>query len=289
MRPLAFLAPIVTAHSVLFARETIIPVRPFVALWAVVLLLLPAASSARPLVIGSDAVHDVLAELSEEGWPVPEADVYPVVSGRVSLGAISTTGNTESQSIDGTAEIQFEYPKWRHTARATAYRTTEGDTVTGERYSGVLQTDYKLTLRSYAFANAGYVRDHFGAFERRVTASIGLGRRMVATATTDLDLEAGLGRRVQEPAGSDEEQWDTIVRLRGLLEWDFSDNSTFSQELQVEAGELNTYAESVTAVKSKLIGALSLRVSYTVQHNTDVPASTENTDTVTSIGLEYAF
>lgn len=253
------------------------------------LLGLPATVQARPLVIGSDAVYDVLAELSEKGWSVPEAEAYPVVSGRVSLGAMSTSGNTESQSIDGTAEVQLEYPKWRHTGRVTAYRTTEGDTVTGERYSGVLQTDYKLTLRSYAFVNGGYTRDRFGAFERRVTASIGLGRRVVQTPSTEFDLEAGLGRRVQQPSGSEQEQWDTIIRLRGVLDWSFSDNGTFSQELQVEAGDLNTYAESVTSVKSKLVGALSLRLSYTVQHNTDVPAGTENTDTVTSVALEYGF
>lgn len=256
---------------------------------AAALLLLPNASVARPLVIGSDAVHDVLAELNEEGWPVPEAEVYPVVSGRISLGAISTSGNSESESIDGTFEVRADYPEWRHTARVTAYRTSEGGTVTGERYAGAVQTDYKLTLRSYAFANGGYARDHFGAFERRVTASIGLGRRVVQTPITEFDLEAGLGRRVQQPAGPDGEQWDTIVRLRGLLEWSFSDNGTFSQEVQVESGELNTYAESATSVKSKLVGALSLRLSYTVQHNTDVPAASENTDTVTSVALEYAF
>ncbi len=118
---------------------------------------------------------------------------------------------------------------------------------------------------------------------------MGLGRRVVQTPSTEFDLEAGLGRRVQHPAGSDRVQWDTIVRLRGLLDWSFSDNGAFSQELQVESGDLNTYAESVTSVKSKLVGALSLRLSYTVQHNTDVPVGTENTDKMTSVALEYAF
>lgn len=256
---------------------------------AAVLLGLPTVLQARPRVIGSDAVHDVLAELKRQGWAIPEAEVYPVVSGRISLGAISTSGNTESESIDGSFELRADYPKWRHTARLTAYRTSDGGTVTGERYAGAVQTDYKLTLRSYAFANGGYARDHFGAFERRVTASAGLGRRVVQTPSTELDLEAGLGRRVQQPADSEERQWDTIVRLRGLLGWSFSDNGTFTQELQGEAGELDTYTESVTSVKSKLVGALSLRLSYTVQHNTDVPADTENTDKVTSVALEYAF
>jgi putative salt-induced outer membrane protein len=94
---------------------------------------------------------------------------------------------------------------------------------------------------------------------------------------------------VQPPAGAEAEQWDTIIRLRGLLEWAFSDDGTFSQEVQVESGELNTYMESVTSLKSQLIGSLALRLSYTIQHNSDVPVATENTDRVTSVALEYAF
>ena len=60
-------------------------------------------------------------------------------------------------------------------------------------------------------------------------------------------------------------------------------------DLKVEAGSDNTYLESVTAVKSTLVGNLALVASYTVKHNTDVPALTEKTDTYTALSLEYAF
>jgi putative salt-induced outer membrane protein len=57
----------------------------------------------------------------------------------------------------------------------------------------------------------------------------------------------------------------------------------------VEAGSENTYFESVTALKARLVGDLALVASYTVKHNTDVPALTEKTDTYTALSLEYAF
>lgn len=256
-----------------------------VAAW---LSLLPA-QYAHALGIGSDAVRDVLDELRKQQSEVSEWDAFPLVSGRISLGVIATSGNTESESVDGTFEVRADYPEWRHTAQVSAYRHAEDAGVTGERYAGVVQSDFKLTSRSYVFANGGYARDRFGGYERRATASVGLGQRVIQTPSAEFDLEAGLGRRVQEPADSDEREWDTIVRLRGRLEWSFSDSGSFGQELQVETGRVNSHTESVTSVKSKLAGALSLRMSYTVQHDTEVPAGTENTDKVTSMALEYAF
>ena len=71
--------------------------------------------------------------------------------------------------------------------------------------------------------------------------------------------------------------------------WQISDTSDFRQELLIEAGDENTYMESVTKLSARLIGNLALVASYTVKHNSDVPPLTEETDTFTAISLEYAF
>mgnify|MGYP001817612450 FL=1 len=71
--------------------------------------------------------------------------------------------------------------------------------------------------------------------------------------------------------------------------WLFSETAEFRQDLTAEGGEENTYIESVTAVSAKLLGDLALVASYTIKHNTDVPALTEKTDTYTALSLEYAF
>lgn len=214
---------------------------------------------------------------------------YPAISGNFSLGAIATSGNTESESANAELEAALEYAVWRHRVRASGYRASEEGETTAERYAAGVQSDYKFSARSYLFASARYERDEFGAFERRASVAAGVGRRFLDNERWLLELEAGAGRRVQEPAGSGTRERETIGRFRGGLRWSFAEGAALRQDVQVESGDSNTYTESVTALTSKLAGAWSLRVAYTVQHNSDVPAGTENTDTITAVSLEYGF
>jgi len=47
--------------------------------------------------------------------------------------------------------------------------------------------------------------------------------------------------------------------------------------------------ESVSAVRANLVGDFALVVSYTIKHNTDVPPTSENTDKLSAVSIEYKF
>ena len=213
----------------------------------------------------------------------------PQLSGSVSAGALVTSGNTESESANLEVDAELEYAAWRHALRVSGYHAAEEGQTTAEQYAFGLQSNYAFSERSYLFGSAVYARDRFGAFERRASLAAGLGRRFLDTARLRLDLEAGAGRRMQDPAGTDDSETEAIGRFRGDFRWSFSASGTFSQEVSVESGDSNTYTESISAVKSSLAGPFALRVAYTIQHNSDVPADAENTDTITSLSLQYEF
>ncbi|WP_067562801.1 DUF481 domain-containing protein [Halofilum ochraceum] len=234
---------------------------------------------ATPVFADEDAAGDGSAETPE----------YPEVSGNVTLGLFSASGNTESESVKLDVETEVEYDKWRHTAAVNGYQASEDGEESAERYAGRLQSDYRITERTYLFVVGRYERDRFGAFDRRASLASGLGRRFIETEDVELDLEVGAGRRVAEPDGTNEREYDTIGVLRGDFDWQLSEVSEFSQELQVESGEENTSTSSVSAIRSKFAGNLSWVLSYTIEHNSDVPAGTEKTDRFTAVSLQYGF
>jgi putative salt-induced outer membrane protein len=83
---------------------------------------------------------------------------------------------------------------------------------------------------------------------------------------------------------------DDLIFRGGLdYKWVFSETADFSQVFVVEAGDINTYIESVSALRARLVGTLALVASYTVRNNSDVPIGTEETDTFTALSLEYVF
>ena len=118
--------------------------------------------------------------------------------------------------------------------------------------------------------------------------SIGYGRRLIHGDKHQLNAEIGAGARQSETQLGVTE--DETVFSGGLYyKWQFSETAEFRQDLSAEAGDENTYVESVTAISAKLLGDLALVASYTVKHNTDVPVGSEKTDTFTAISIEYAF
>jgi putative salt-induced outer membrane protein len=240
------------------------------------------------------ALVPMVAQAEQAGEDQPTADEQaseslPQISGDASLGALSSSGNTESESFNFGVEAEIAYAVWRHAVELAGYQASEDDETSAERYSAEAQSDYKFTLRNYLFVNANYLKDRFGAFEEQYAASIGVGRRFVDSQTVRLDLEIGAGRGVNDPQGPEEAFSESIGRFSGDLDWQFTEGVALTQSLDVESGDSNTYTESVTALKSRLTSAWSLRLSYTIQNNTEVGDDEEHTDRISTISLAYSF
>ncbi len=73
------------------------------------------------------------------------------------------------------------------------------------------------------------------------------------------------------------------------MTWQLSENAEFSQSLTVEKGESNTLTESVTALKSTIVGNLGMSLKINITRNSNVPPGSANTDSLTSVNLVYNF
>lgn len=91
------------------------------------------------------------------------------------------------------------------------------------------------------------------------------------------------------PKGIADKESEAIFLLTAAFDRVLTDTTIFEGDWRVESGSDNTFLQSELAVKVAIMQALSMRVAYTVKHNTDVPARTEKTDMLTSVGLNYSF
>ncbi len=57
----------------------------------------------------------------------------------------------------------------------------------------------------------------------------------------------------------------------------------------METGADQTVTKSVSSVKAQVIGALSMKAAFTLEHTSSVPAKTEKTDTETALTMVYSF
>lgn len=213
----------------------------------------------------------------EEGW-----------SGSATLGYLATSGNTENSNLNSALEVNYVTASWVHTFDARAINATESGTTTAEAYQAGWKSEWQLSDRDFLFGRLRWNKDRFSAYERQFSQTVGYGRRVIDTDAHRLNVEVGAGARQSDRADGATE--DEII-LRGALDytWVLSETAEFRQDLGVEAGDTNTYIESVTALTAQLIGRLALVASYTIRHNTDVVPATEKTDTFSALSLEYRF
>jgi len=215
-------------------------------------------------------------------------------SGKVAFGYLGVSGNTETETINFSTEINYDLQRWHHTLLATAFGSSSEDDDTGENettseaYKASYKVKYDLTERTYVFGFLDYNKDRFSGYDKQTYESIGLGRRILNTERHKLSGEIGAGARqsdLRDGMNADEAIGFTSVEY----DWKISENADFMQKISVFSGSDNTYVESISELKAGIIGDLALALSYTVKRNSDVPAGSDKTDTYTAISLEYAF
>ena len=209
-------------------------------------------------------------------------------SGSAKLGYLATSGNTENSSLNTGVNVAYTKGLWTHEALLAAIYSDESGATTAEAYDAGWKSTRNVTDQDFLFGQLDWRKDRFGAFDTQFAQSVGYGRRLVNTDKHSLNGEIGAGARQSETRDGVDVN-ETIFRGALRYRWTLSETSEFRQDLSVEAGEDNTFSESVTALSARVVGGISLVASFTVRNNSDVPVDTEKTDTYTALSLEYAF
>jgi putative salt-induced outer membrane protein len=237
--------------------------------WIVVATLIVAA----PVL-----AHEVEEEAGPEGpW-----------SGAARLGYLGTSGNTETTNMSAAFEVQYALEKWTHNFDAAAIKASTDKDTTAEAYVAGWKSERVLTEASFLFGRLNWRKDRFSGYDQQFSQTVGYGHRFIDTDKHSLNGELGFGARQSDLANGTSES-ETILTGGLYYKWALSENSEFTQDLLVEAGDKNTYTMSRTAIAATLVGDLALVASYTIKNNSDVPLGTEKTDTFTAISVEYSF
>jgi putative salt-induced outer membrane protein len=209
-------------------------------------------------------------------------------SGKASLGYLATSGNTENSTLNTGFDVAYAVGKWTHEFGAAAINASESSVTTAESYDAGWKSERKIGDKDFLFGRLDWRKTRFGAFDTQFSQTVGYGRTIIDRDKHKLNGEIGGGAR-QSDAQDGTTQSESIVRGGLYYKWLFSETAEFTQDLTAEVGQDNTYSESVTAIKSRLLGDLALVASYTIRRNSDVPPLVEKTDTYTAISLEYSF
>ncbi|MGB5276739.1 MAG: DUF481 domain-containing protein [Gammaproteobacteria bacterium] len=205
------------------------------------------------------------------------------------LGYVSTSGNTNTDSLTFKFDTAYEIEKWKHEAHFETLQAGTDDVTTADRKLFTAQSNYKFRPRDYFFGNFSYEDDRFTGFEYQAVFSLGYGRKILLTEKHELDAEIGPGYRNSKVEGAPSSEDEALLRLAGKYKWKISDYSDFSQDLLGNFGEDQTEWRSVTALRTSIYQNLALRLAYNVRYLDKVPVGNERYDRTTTVTLDYTF
>ena len=221
-----------------------------------------------------------------------EAEVQTGWTGAGELGFVKTTGNTDSTALNAKLNFIRTGKKWRHRFTGTALSTSENGIKDNERYTVEVQSDRKITEKSWLFGAFRWDADKFGSYDPQMSLTAGYGYQLMKSEKHELKGEIGGGYKKLEETVSGDSSSEFIGRFLLDDHWQVLKTTLWTNRLLVEAGKSNTFTQFNTDLVVSMTDRFAIKLGYEVRHNTDVPqgiADSENTDTITSVNLVYNF
>jgi len=209
-------------------------------------------------------------------------------TGEGEFGFTSTSGNTDSQSLNAKLGIGKKYEKWEHNAKLDVLQSSDNNVDSADSFVVTEKSEYKFAEKTFAFGRLRHEEDKFSGFDHQSVISFGVGHMFIENEKHSLQASAGVGYKdLEDDLGSDTQE--SVFDGEFKYAYAISKTSAFNQNIFVESGESNTYSKSETFLKLVVVGNLGAKIGYEVKHNSDVPVGTEKTDKKTTVTLVYSF
>lgn len=219
------------------------------------------------------------------------------LSGEINVGGSLATGNTDTTRVDAEFKARFKAGRLEDNYRFVGEFADDNGATTAQRILGSIESRYDVQEALFVFGYLEYDDDRFSGFKYEFETAFGAGYKLIDEPSMRLLVQAGPGYRyskLSQPAppaaplvpGSEDE---FLIRGSANYEFDISEPVSVTDDLIVTWDSNRTKIENTLAVTSKLIGDLSTRLSFNVRYNTDPPALTKKTDTLSKVSLVYGF
>lgn len=229
------------------------------------------------------------------------------------LGVLTTSGNTETSSFKGAANIRQDLSRWKNQfvveglfkqneverEDANGDITREQQTI-GQRYFVSAQSDFKLNAEHRGlFVFGSYEDDRFSGFNYQSTIAAGYSDRLFNTERSTFSYSVGPGVSMFQTDDlvedgvviEGEETTVGVVRLSFEYIFQISDNAKFSQTLASDLStdtEENSRTRAESALSANINSSMAMKFSYLINQNTHVPAGKKHADTQAAVTLVFS-
>jgi len=215
----------------------------------------------------------------------------PLWSGKAEVSFVSTSGNSDTQTLGAAAEVEYQPGLWSGKAKLDFIKSEANGTTNARSLAGLLRGARKLVGRLEAYAQGNYLKNTFAGIERRLSGEAGLAYDLLPPGAHALKAQTGLGYTSEHRLAASDRSFASAAA--GLLyKWTFSKTADVSNEMNYtqDLRESRDWRFGNTAaVSAGLTTIFSLKLSWALTKANDPPPGFKKTDTITKAALVARF
>lgn len=236
------------------------------------------------LLFGLSSNPVIAAENSEENTPAKPPSSW---NADIEAGAVTTSGNTSSSSLNFAVNAKYTADNWLAATRFTALTSRENKKTSKEKYTGRLNFNRNISENLYLGWIAQQEKDRFSGYYYQSSTAIHLGYKAINSAKHQVNLEVGPGYRREKEKVSDDVTTENLIRLAADYAWQISKDIELVQEYSVEASSAKSIQHYELGFKTQINSSLAAKISYKFKRDSNVPPTSSKRDTQTSLNLVY--
>ena len=207
----------------------------------------------------------------------------------IDAGFTVSSGNTQEKESNVSVKWEHEVTNWKNNAEFIGVNQKGQDKHIAEEYRVSGSSRYKWRDAHYFFSDVDYVNDRFSGYTYRISETLGYGYVFNKNDNFLLEGEGSIGGRHSKITTDREIEHSLLQKFTGRFKKDITKHITFTEEFSVSFGEDATISKSDANITTRLIDELYLKLRFNVEHISDPPVDTKNTDTITTLNLGYHF
>lgn len=233
---------------------------------------------------------------AQEPPPAPPPPPPHTCTGSAELSFVSTTGNTDTQTLGIGGLIECKPNKWTYTAKGAFIRSEADDVETAKSLDTLFRAARDLTPRLKAYGQFNYFQNEFAGIENRYAVEGGLAYMLFVHPKHTLEIDGGIGYtkedRLELLSIGDEDLSFPTARTGAIYRWKISETAEFGDDLgftfNLNDGDDWRFG-NVAYIAAKLNTILSLKFSYGVAYLNNPVLGFGKTDTITSAAVVAKF
>ena len=219
----------------------------------------------------------------------------PIWFGKVDFSFLSTSGNTDTTSIGGALELNYNPKPWLFTLKAAYLHASSNGETTAESFVAGLKAARDLTDHVDVFVSGGYLQNKFSGIQNLFNFDGGAGYKLLNTPSQFLRVEGAFGYTTeQDIIASVVVPYRNYANVRGALayKWQLTKSAAFTNDfayLMDLSNTANWFITEKAAITVDISKIFALQASWTLLFRNQPVIGFGKTDTATAVALVGKF